>query len=131
MPKFQLKPTLSILPLALLSACSLVKYQPIADIDAVDSKQSYRFETNKLQREGDDDILIVVMPSGGGARAVALGCGVLEQLNQQQVAIGGKRKSLLANIDIVVGVSGGSALAAYFALKSKDTVSLFYKRFLH
>ena len=130
MPKFQLKSTLSILSLALLSACSLVKYQPIAGIDAVDLKQGYRFETSKLQREDDDDTLIVVMFSGG-ARAAALGYGVLEQLNQQQVTIGGKRKSLLANVDVVVGVSGGSVLAAYFALKGEDTIPLFYKRFLH
>lgn len=131
MPKFQLKSTLSILSLALLSACSLVKYQPIAGIDAVDLKQGYRFETSKLQREDDDDTLIVVMFSGGGTRAAALGYGVLEQLNQQQVTIGGKRKSLLANVDVVVGVSGGSVLAAYFALKGEDTIPLFYKRFLH
>lgn len=131
MPKFQLKSTLSILSLALLSACSLVKYQPVAGIDAVDLKQGYRFETSKLQREDDDDTLIVVMFSGGGTRAAALGYGVLEQLNQQQVTIGGKRKSLLANVDVVVGVSGGSVLAAYFALKGEDTIPLFYKRFLH
>ena len=61
MPKFQLKSTLSILSLALLSACSLVKYQPVAGIDAVDLKQGYRFETSKLQREDNDDTLIVVM----------------------------------------------------------------------
>ena len=131
MPKFPLKSTLSILSLALLSACSLVKYQPIAGIDAVDLKQGYRFETSKLQREDDDDTLIVVMLSGGGTRAAALGYGVLEQLNQQQVTIGGKRKSLLANVDVVVGVSGGSVLAAYFALKGEETIPLFYKRFLH
>lgn len=131
MPKFQLKSTLSMLSLALLSACSLVKYQPVAGIDAVDLKQGYRFETSKLQREDDDDTLIVVMFSGGGTRAAALGYGVLEQLNQQQVTIGGKRKSLLANVDVVVGVSGGSVLAAYFALKGEETIPLFYKRFLH
>lgn len=131
MPKFQLKSTLSILSLALLSACSLVKYQPVAGIDAVDLKQGYRFETSKLQREDNDDTLIVVMFSGGGTRAAALGYGVLEQLNQQQVTIGGKRKSLLANVDVVVGVSGGSVLAAYFALKGEETIPLFYKRFLH
>ncbi len=131
MPKFQLKSTLSMLSLALLSACSLVKYQPVAGIDAVDLKQGYRFETSKLQREDNDDTLIVVMFSGGGTRVAALGYGVLEQLNQQQVTIGGKRKSLLANVDVVVGVSGGSVLAAYFALKGEETIPLFYKRFLH
>ena len=120
-----------MLSLALLSACSLVKYQPIAGIDAVDLKQGYRFETSKLQREDDDDTLIVVMFSGGGTRAAALGYGVLEQLHKQQITIGGKKQSLMSNVDVVVGVSGGSVLAAYFALKGEETIPLFYKRFLH
>ena len=71
------------------------------------------------------------MLSGGGTRAAALGYGVLEQLQQQKVTIGGKSKSLMSNVDLVVGVSGGSVLAAYFALKGEETIPLFYKRFLH
>ena len=131
MPKFPFKSALSLLSAALLSACSLVKYQPVAGIDTVDLQRGYRFETSQLQRNNEDDTLIVLMFSGGGTRAAALGYGVLEQLNKQQVTIGGKRKSLLANVDVVVGVSGGSVLAAYFALKGEETIPLFYKRFLH
>ena len=71
------------------------------------------------------------MFSGGGTRAAALGYGVLEQLHKQQVTIGGKKQSLMSNVDVVVGVSGGSVLAAYFALKGEETIPLFYKRFLH
>ena len=37
----------------------------------------------------------------------------------------------MSNVDVVVGVSGGSVLAAYFALKGEETIPLFYKRFLH
>jgi len=36
MPKFPFKSALSLLSAALLSACSLVKYQPVAGIDTVD-----------------------------------------------------------------------------------------------
>jgi len=71
------------------------------------------------------------MFSGGGTRAAALGYGVLEQLHKQQITIGGKKQSLMSNVDVVVGVSGGSVLAAYFALKGEETIPLFYKRFLH
>ena len=71
------------------------------------------------------------MFSGGGTRASALGYGVLEQLHKQQITIGGKKQSLMSNVDVVVGVSGGSVLAAYFALKGEETIPLFYKRFLH
>ena len=131
MPKFPFKSTLSLLSAALLSACSLVKYQPLAGIDTVDLRRGYRFETSQLQRNNEDDTLIVLMFSGGGTRASALGYGVLEQLHKQQITIGGKKQSLMSNVDVVVGVSGGSVLAAYFALKGEETIPLFYKRFLH
>ena len=52
---------------------------------------------------------------------------MLEQLQQQKVTIGGKSKSLMSNVDLVVGVSGGSVLAAYFALKGEETIPMFYK----
>ena len=120
-----------MLSAALLSACSLVKYQPVAGIDTVDLKRGYRFETSRLQRNDEDDTLIVLMFSGGGTRAAALGYGVLEQLHKQQITIDGKKQSLMSNVDVVVGVSGGSVLAAYFALKGEETIPLFYKRFLH
>lgn len=131
MPKFPFKSALSLLSAALLSACSLVKYQPIASIDTVDLQRGYRFETSRPQHNDEDDTLIVLMFSGGGTRAAALGYGVLEQLHKQQITIGGKKQSLMSNVDVVVGVSGGSVLAAYFALKGEETIPLFYKRFLH
>lgn len=131
MPKFPFKSALSLLSAVLLSACSLVKYQPVAGIDTVDLQRGYRFETSRLQHHDEDDTLIVLMFSGGGTRAAALGYGVLEQLHKQQVTIGGKKQSLMSNVDVVVGVSGGSVLAAYFALKGEETIPLFYKRFLH
>ena len=131
MPKFPFKSNFSLLSVALLSACSLVKYQPVAGIDTVDLKRGYRFETSRLQRNDEDDTLVVLMFSGGGTRAAALGYGVLEQLHKQQITIGGKKQSLMSNVDVVVGVSGGSVLAAYFALKGEETIPLFYKRFLH
>ena len=131
MPKFPFKSALSLLSAALLSACSLVKYQPVAGIDTVDLQRGYRFETSRLQRNDEDDTLIVLMFSGGGTCAAALGYGVLEQLHKQQITIGGKKQSLMSHVDVVVGVSGGSVLAAYFALKGEETIPLFYKRFLH
>ena len=131
MPKFPFKSALSLLSAALLSACSLVKYQPVAGIDTVDLQRGYRFETSRPQHNDEDDTLVVLMFSGGGTRAAALGYGVLEQLHKQQITIGGKKQSLMSNVDVVVGVSGGSVLAAYFALKGEETIPLFYKRFLH
>ena len=130
MPKRPFKTVLTAFTLAALSACSLVKYQPVATINKIDMNQGYRFETSQFRRE-EDDTFIILMLSGGGTRAAALGYGVLEQLQQQKVTIGGKSKSLMSNVDLVVGVSGGSVLAAYFALKGEETIPMFYKRFLH
>ncbi|WP_416190571.1 patatin-like phospholipase family protein [Neisseria sp. CCUG12390] len=113
---------------ALLSACSLVKYQPLETIDKVDVTKGYRFEN--AHKENQDDTFVILMFSGGGTRAAALGYGVLEQLHQQQTSIGGRNKSLLENVDLVVGVSGGSVLAAYFSLHGPQTIPNFYKRFL-
>jgi len=130
MPKRPFKTVLTAFTLAALSACSLVKYQPVATINKIDMNQGYRFETSQFRRE-EDDTFIILMLSGGGTSAAALGYGVLEQLQQQKVTIGGKSKSLMSNVDLVVGVSGGSVLAAYFALKGEETIPMFYKRFLH
>lgn len=122
------KLTLTVSLAIMLSACSLVKYQPLETINKVDLSKGYRFEN--ANKENQDDTFMVLMFSGGGTRAAALGYGVLEQLHQQQVSIAGKKKSLLENIDLVVGVSGGSVLAAYYSLNGADTIPSFYKRFL-
>ncbi|QEY23183.1 patatin-like phospholipase family protein [Neisseria animalis] len=129
MPKPSARTALSLIAALVLSACSLVKYQPVETISTINTSQGYRFG-NQHADWSKDDTLVVLMFSGGGTRAAALGYGVLEQLNRHKVHIGGKQKSLLEHIDIVVGVSGGSVLAAYYSLHGTDTIPSFYKRFL-
>ena len=92
----------------LLCSCSLVSYQPLETIDKIDPGSGYRLGSRFGQSE--DDTLLVLAFSGGGSRAAAFGYGVLEQLNRQQVEIGGRRQSLLESTDLVYGVSGGSVL---------------------
>lgn len=122
--------TLLSLAAVLLSACSLVRYQPLEGIAAVNRSQGYRMETAKASRSPDDDTLVVMMFSGGGTRAAALGYGVLEEMKRQKVYINGREQTLLDSVDIVTGVSGGSVLAAYFALHGKDAIPAFERRFL-
>ena len=55
--------------------------------------------------------------SGGGSRAASLGYGVLEQFKMSPVRPTEKGSTLLQNIDIVYGVSGGSVLAALFCFR--------------
>lgn len=115
---------------AVLSACSLVKYRPVETISKIDLNKGYRLENARLTRTAQDDTLVILMFSGGGTRAAALGYGVLEQLHQQKVMLNNQNKSLLENVDLVIGVSGGSVLATYFSLHGVQTIPSFYKRFL-
>ena len=77
-----------------------------------------------------DSNLILLMFSGGGSRAAALGYGVLEQFKHTPVKSGRQAGNLLENIDLVYGVSGGSLLAAYFALQGADVIPKFENDFL-
>ena len=86
-----------------------------------------------------DDLLLVVSFSGGGTRAAALGYGVLEALAQIEIpapsnsplAPDHTRHNLAQEVDLVTGVSGGSIVAAYFALKGDGAFTDFKENFLN
>jgi len=86
-----------------------------------------------------DDLLLVVSFSGGGTRAAALGYGVLEAMAQIEVpapsnsplASDRTRHNLAQEVDLVTGVSGGSIVAAYFALKGDGIFTDFKENFLN
>lgn len=116
-----------------LNACSTLQYQPIDTIDHIDEKQGYRLQRALLNNNANkrDDVIGIVMLSGGGTRAAAFGYGVLESLKKQQVKIDGKQVSLLDTVDVVYGISGGSVLATYFGLHGADTIPKFEQNFLN
>ena len=77
----------------------------------------------------DDDVVLSLSFSGGGARAAAFSFGVLQELDRSRS--GSKSaKSLLDRVDFVSGVSGGSITAAYFGLKKRAALDDFRARFL-
>lgn len=76
------------------------------------------------------NVLMVVSLSGGGARAAAFGYGVLDALRQTRVPAPGGAISLLDELDVISGVSGGSILAAYYAAFGQDTFPAFEHEFL-
>ncbi|UOO81014.1 patatin-like phospholipase family protein [Uruburuella testudinis] len=127
-----LKKSLAVSAVLALSACSLVQYQPLKTISKVDLNSGYRLQKvmDEKRDAAENDMLVVLMFSGGGTRAAALGYGVLEELNKQKIWVNGKESSLIEQIDLVTGVSGGSVLAAYFSLHGKDTIPSFERRFL-
>lgn len=79
---------------------------------------------------GDFSIIAAVTLSGGGARAAAFGYGVLQAMHQTPVQINGRQTSLLDQVGVISGVSGGSIVAAYYAAFGADKLARFETDFL-
>lgn len=78
----------------------------------------------------DPSLLVAVTLSGGGARAAAFGFGVLTQMQKTALEWNGKHTNLLAETDMVSGVSGGSIVAAYLAVFGSEGLARFEQDFL-
>lgn len=126
---FSFKSSLLACSIALLTACNSITYHPTKTIEQIDPQKGYRLE-NAMQQALQKENLVIMTFSGGGSRAASLGYGVLEQFQNVSVRPTEKGSTLLQNIDIVYGVSGGSVLAAYFALEGQDIIPKFNNSFL-
>lgn len=80
--------------------------------------------------ERSSHTFIVLAFSGGGTRAAAFSFGVLEALRDRIVAVDGRRRRLLDEVDVVTSVSGGSYTASYWALYGDRIFEDFEQRFL-
>ena len=121
--------TLLASSMVLLTACHSILYQPAKTLSQIDLEKGYRLEKT-MQQALEKENLVIVTFSGGGSRAVSLGYGVLEQFQQATVRPTERGDTLLQNIDVVYGVSGGSVLAAYLALEGQETIPKFKEFFL-
>ena len=75
--------------------------------------------------------LILVAISGGGSRAAALGWTVLRELRQYRYSVpGGSSRALTDDIAVLSSVSGGSVIAAHFALDGAQALDRFESDFL-
>lgn len=61
------------------------------------------------------EILVIASFSGGGSRAAAFAHAVIGELDRAAFPWGGRNTSLAREIDMVIGVSGGSVAAAHLA----------------
>ncbi|MGZ8727176.1 MAG: patatin-like phospholipase family protein [Aeromicrobium sp.] len=75
-------------------------------------------------------VVVVVTLSGGGARASAFGLGVLRELKAAEFAWDGQATTLLDQVTLISGVSGGSLLAAHFAAFGDESLTRFETDFL-
>lgn len=75
-------------------------------------------------------IVAAVTLSGGGARAAAFGLGVLEEMKATQFDLQGQPTTLLDEVGLVSGVSGGSILAGYYVAFGDAVFTRFERDFL-
>ena len=78
-----------------------------ARIAQVDPQSGYRPQLLLPKRQNNDpQTLFVLSFSGGGTRAAAFSYGVLEELRRTEITVGGQRRRLIDEVDVITGVSG-------------------------
>jgi len=107
------------------AGCATTHYPINAPLDNP-STQAYAL----ADADNTDSLFIQLSFSGGGTRAAALAYGVLAELRAQSIYWDQRQRRLLDEIDLITATSGGSILAAYYALNREQTFSTFEKEFL-
>jgi NTE family protein len=102
-----------------------------APTERQDVAKGYRLERVKADPDNPGDVLVIVTFSGGGTRAAALAYGTLEALRDVTLKIGGRPRRLLDEVDIINAVSGGSIVAAYYAVHRDRIFRDFESKFLY
>lgn len=84
----------------------------------------------RTSRAAEQPVVAVVALSGGGARAAAFGLGVLRELKATEFTSHGRPTTLLDEVTLISGVSGGSILAAHYAAFGDESLTRFESEFL-
>lgn len=112
----------------LLAGCASRPVNP--PITKVDPGGGYNLQTRQKHFK-NQDTLVVLAFSGGGARAAAFSNGVQELLRRTEVAApDGTRFRLLDAVNMITGVSGGSFTALADGLYGEKLLSEYEQRFL-
>lgn len=113
---------------AALGACSTAHYPINPALDRVDAQRGHRAARTFAADPGDRFFMHLAI-SGGGARAAALGHGVLEVLRDTTIRWEGREHRLVDELDMLMGVSGGSMIAGWYALHGADGLAAFESAF--
>jgi NTE family protein len=125
-----------LLPIAaavLLAACSTARpwiNQPLAPGVATETVAPAASISPAANAADSPSIIAAVTLSGGGARAAAFGLGVLQELKATRFQWEGRETSLLDEVGLISGVSGGSVLATYYAAFGDEVFTRFERDFL-
>ncbi len=118
---------------ALILAACTAQYPLNPGVEKVDRVEPYRVKL--ASRDRSQDTLLILAFSGGGTRAAALSYGILEALDLVEVpappAKESKRHTLLDEVDLISGVSGGSFTASYYGLQGREIFNDFRTEFLY
>jgi NTE family protein len=108
-----------------LAACAhYPKNQPLEDPSTALSYDFSRFD----QPSEADETFVALAFSGGGTRAACLSYGVLKELKNTKLP--GTDRTVLAEVDVISTVSGGSFTGAYYALFGDRIFADFETKFL-
>jgi NTE family protein len=102
---------------------------------ALNPKLDMKVRSNPLQSklsspDKSDELFFILAFSGGGTRAASLSYGILEALDRVEIPAPptaaerketGRPHTLLDEVDLITGVSGGSITAAYYGLNGRET----------
>ena len=101
-----------------------------APIATQDVTKGYRLQRVKADPDNPGDVLVILTLSGGGTRAAALAYGTMEALRDVKLKMGGRSRRLLDEVDVINAVSGGSIVAAYYAVHREGLFRDFETKFL-
>ncbi len=113
----------------LAAACSTTHYPVNPPLARIDTSSGYR-APRIFAASPPDHFFLHVSMSGGGSRAASLGFGVLEALRETPLRWEGRDMRLIDQMDVLLGVSGGSILAGAYALHGADGLERFERSFL-
>ncbi len=107
--------------------------QPIQEALATQTNKTGADVLSKSSRKGN--VLLILTFSGGGTRAAALSYGVLKGLHDTPLPTLNATaqtapQNLLAEVDIISAVSGGSFTAAYYGLFGEQIFADYEDKFL-
>jgi len=109
-----------------LAGCAATRFENVP----LTQGQAANVERRAVDVSHEERPLILVAISGGGSRAAALGWAVPREVAKFRYDTQGQSRSLIEDIGVVSSVSGGSVIAAHFALYGPEGLERFAADFL-
>jgi NTE family protein len=131
-----LKPLIAVMGLfCLLSCTAQYPLNPKLEFKLRDNP----FQSKLMSPGKSDELFLILAFSGGGTRAASLSYGVLEALDRVEVPVPQGiqnadnkpiKHTLLDEVDLITGVSGGSFTAAYYGLHGREAFQNYREKVL-